>query len=211
MNIGIQTIVFGREIPELQRALDLIANLGYRGVEFAQTPEMLGSAVGINDLLGLLEERDLTLLGFSGGSLHERVVYCNDYRPCYLYVEDWEPEAEQVSDSGFTLALHPHSFKRTDRFEDAFRALEQHPQLKLLPDIAHLTIAGDDPIAVIHATVRRLAAVHFQDWTPEFGRSSHRYAHGFVEPSNGTVDLDGVLNCLISLGYAGWLVGEAVW
>ncbi len=60
----------------------------------------------------------------------------------------------------------------------------------------------------IRRTHDRIVAVHFKDWSPEFGRSSHRYARWFVELGDGSVDLDGVIDELNRVGYDGWLVVE---
>jgi hypothetical protein len=45
MKIGFQSIILGPRITDLPGVLDVIAELGYQGIEFAQTPNTL---VGID-------------------------------------------------------------------------------------------------------------------------------------------------------------------
>lgn len=206
MKAGFQTIVFGPQIQDLPRALDIIAAAGFRGIEIAQRPAVLPR---LDSLLRLLEERSLTLVGLAGGGLRERMEYCGSFRPEYLYLERWEPEtvAEAFS-RGFTLALHPLCYSPLSRLSDALALLRENPGLRFLPDTAHLTIARDSPVQAIRQARDRLAAVHLKDWTPAFGRSFHRYAKGFVEPGAGTVDLDAVMAELRRSSFTGWIIAE---
>src|SRR3954470_3734162 len=158
MRIGFETIIWGRQIADLAEALDDLAAAGYQGVEFAQHPRTLGN---IQQLLELLGERKLRLLGLSGGPLRERMDFCSDYYPDYLYIDGWSRDAEDALKRGFTLALHPHVFTQTHRLESAAELLNNHPELKFLPDTAHLTISRDDPVEAVRQFTSRLAAVHF--------------------------------------------------
>jgi signal transduction histidine kinase/sugar phosphate isomerase/epimerase len=207
MKIGVQTVLWGHHLDDIPGALDLIASYGCEGVEFTQRIEHLG---GIRELHRMLEERGLTFVGLSGGTLQERMDYCGDAaRPNYLYVGDWDdliaPDAVR---RGFTLALHPHLFKRIHRLADALNELQKHPDLSFLPDVAHLTIAGDRPHDAIMLGRDRLAAVHIKDWTPEYGRSSHRYARGFVELGSGIINWEQIFSALRRIEYDGWLILE---
>ena len=210
MKVGAQTVVWGNRF-DLPTVLDVIAAAGCLGVEFSQRPEMLGD---LNILLRLLKERDLSLIGLSGDTLQARMDYCGDFRPDYLYVEEWDERvAARALEKGFTLALHPHLFKPVHRLDEAFGLLDTHGKkfsgFKFLPDSAHLTIAGDSPAdAVRRAGVERLAGVHVKDWTPEYGRSKHRYARGFTALGQGSVDFDGFFTALREIGFEGWVVFE---
>jgi sugar phosphate isomerase/epimerase len=206
MQVAYQTIIWGPYIDDLEGALSIIASAGYQGVEFAQRPERLGR---IENLLRLLQERNLALIGLAGGTLQERMEFCGSIRPLYLYVEDWDPSIalKAVSD-GFTLALHPHVFKKVRCVSDAKRLFAEHKELKWLPDTAHLRLAGDDPREAIACAIDRLAAVHLKDWTPEYGRSYYRYSRGFTELGRGIIPLTAILDMLETVNYAGWLVVE---
>ena len=206
MRVAAQTVIWGNRLDNLANVLDLLATHGCEGVEFSQRPEMLGN---IATLLELLGERRLTFLGLSGGTLLDRMRFCGEVgRPEYLYVEGWDREAPAAVAEGFTLALHPHLFKPLHRLDDAKGLLNEHPELKFLPDAAHLHIAGDSLARAIAELHPRLAAVHVKDWTPEYGRSSHRYARGFTELGRGVINFTPIFNQLRQIAYKGWIVFE---
>jgi signal transduction histidine kinase len=144
MKIGIQTIIYGPTIDDLDAVLDTIAEAGFKGVEFSQRPEMLrvrtesgSDPVTYADLCRRLHDRNLTFLGMAGGTLEERMRFCEGYgsaedatapslRPLYLYAEDCGIE-DQTSAAlwGFNLALHPHVYMRHQRLEAAKRLLNE--------------------------------------------------------------------------------------
>ena len=207
MKIGANTIIWGNRVEELPKVLDLLAVHGCEGVEFSQRPERLGDPL---ELQQLLTDRGLTLLGLSGGTIDERIKFCAGVlKPQYLYVDRWdEAEARDARSAGVPLAIHPHIFKPAHRLADVEVELRDHPELRFLPDVAHLTIAGDSPLNAVMQWHDRLAAIHIKDWTPAYGRSTHRYARGFVELGKGIVDFDKLFEKLRSICYEGWLVIE---
>lgn len=188
VQIGYQTIAFGPTFADLPGVLDALAALGYRGIEFSQAPQALPP---IEELLRLLDERGLHLLGLAGGSIFDRTAYCRDVRIPYLYIEAWNPaHAEDALAAGHRLALHPITFRPLHRMSAAHALLEEHPELLIIPDSAHLHIVGDDPALALRQCVGRLASVHLKDWTPEYGRSAYRYSRGFTELGEGVVPLE---------------------
>ena len=207
MKLAAQTVLWGNRIESISRILDTLTMNGFHGVEFSQCPEQLGKA---HDLRQMLSDRKIELVGLSGGTLRDRVAYCGSVlRPEFLYVERWdEVECRPALKAGFRLALHPHVFKPVHRLATAGEILKQHPELLFLPDAAHLTIAGDSPAEAVLKWRSRLAAVHLKDWTPVYGRSSHRYARGFVELGNGIINFDLLFDRLHMIDYRGWLVVE---
>ena len=236
MKFGYQTIVFGPRIDDLANVLDTIAAAGFTGVEFAQRPEMLrvraemhSSPVRIADLRRLMEERGLTFLGMAGGTLEERMDFCDGvgdpykpepYRPLYLYVEDSSADTQRLAaERGYNLALHPHVYMRLQRLAPALRHLTEAARrvppgspsgnLFWMPDTAHLHIVGDNVEAALTAVPpERMVAVHLKDWDSAFGRSYHRYARGFCPLGTGNVPLHRVLATLRRINYQGWLVVE---
>jgi signal transduction histidine kinase/sugar phosphate isomerase/epimerase len=142
-----------------------------------------------------------------------------------------------TADNPFILALHPHWFKKIQRIDHASSEIEKKighlisirdtrtepltdkdtqalkdvyiQQIKLLPDTAHLTIAGDAIPGEIPSN-ERLAAVHLKDWKSVYGRYSHRYSQGFVALGNGIVreKIFQVRDQLKLNGFSGWLVVE---
>jgi signal transduction histidine kinase len=207
VKIGAETVIWGQQIDDLPGALDLLEFHGCEGVEFSQRPDTLGNA---RELKSMLRDRSLHLLGLAGGTLRERMEFCGDVlRPDYLYVESWDgKESAHAIANGFTLALHPHLYKPIHRIVDAEDILRRHPEVMLLPDTAHLTIAGDAPAQVVAEWIDRITAIHLKDWTPIYGRSSHRYARGFVDLGLGAVNFELLFERLRTLKYDGWLVFE---
>jgi len=184
----------------------------------------------IDELLNLLAVRGLTLVSLAGGSLCERMEFCGpNFRPEYLYVENFGDKEIKILDEiaseavktgtqpkPFIFGLHPHWFMNVQRWPQALDILKRHGQslpgshrLRLLPDTAHLTIAGDNPVKAVQDTaLTDLAAVHLKDWTPSYGRYSHRYAQGFVPLGQGIVPLKEILAELAGKGFNGWVVVE---
>ena len=73
MHVGIQTISWGpRPRISINAMLGEAKRAGYAGVELMQDPRVLGDP---QQLLVALKQHDLTLLGFSGGSVEERIEY----------------------------------------------------------------------------------------------------------------------------------------
>ena len=209
MRFGCNTLAWGRRITGLEYTLDVIAAAGYEGVELAQPLVGCGD---IGTILRLLDERSLELVGITGWGLRERMEYCGDCRPVYLGVEDWEDEvATEAVERGFTVAVHPHIFRRVHGLKRAKELLSQHSELKLLLDTAHLAIAGDDGVKAVREMKDWIVGVHLKDWTPEWGRSPVRYARGFIELGEGVVDLMGFLAELQKVKYEGWVMVEEDW
>jgi signal transduction histidine kinase/sugar phosphate isomerase/epimerase len=206
--------------------------LGFKGVEFAQVPSKLGHP---ERLPRLLEERGLTLLGLAGGTLRSRVAFCakSGLRPLYLYIENWdEPPARAAIAAGHTLALHPHFCTPIDSFARARPLFAARPasELQFLPDTAHLYLASDpffqdllpapssrvtpekatERAVMAEVFAQRVKAVHFKDWTPQYGYSVFTYARGFTELGCGIIPLRKIQEWLTA-HFGGWLVIEQDW
>jgi sugar phosphate isomerase/epimerase len=210
MRPAYQTIIWGSRIPNLDQALDLIRDAGFEGVEFAQPPSEFKCT--IEALLAKLESRGLTLLGLAGGSLQERMDYCGEYRDLYLYIEEWDDEIHSAAIArGFRLALHLHVFKKVHTLAQVRKVLynkRDEPLVQWIPDTAHLIIAGDDVEEAMGVYPARMASVHFADWTPAYGPTSHRYARGFKDLGEGIVALDAALEVLKVKAPQAWIVAE---
>jgi inosose dehydratase len=233
MRVGIQTISWGPRPRSIETMLGEAKRAGYEGVELMQDLGVLGEP---EHLLAALKKHDLTLLGFSGGSVEERIDYVRKMkrlmgtspppfgfgiqlylgkettRP-YVYVDEWREDyhAPLLRQTDVVLALHPHMFKTVQTANEAARVLNAHSELRFLPDTAHLTVAGDDPVRIIELNFSRLAAVHLKDWTAEFGRAYQFYARGFTHLGMGAVPVKEVVGMLGKKKYVGWLVVEQDW
>ena len=225
MKIGFHTVLWGRRIDDLDYMLDVIAACGYRGVELAQHHQQVflrkqdGSGIrplrDIDELLEHLRRRNLTLIGMVAGTLTERVKFLGDYKKAYLYLDRWpEKEVEEALKQGFTLAIHPHWLMPVRRLKQALDTIDHYKagpyakQVRLLLDTAHILIADDDPEKTVLRHFGKLAGVHLKNWKPDYGRWSHRYAHGFCPPEEGIVPVKDVMKALHFRSYDGWLIME---
>lgn len=221
MKAGFETVLFGRLVDDWPGKLRMIREAGFLGVEVAQSPEMLRLS-GIEDyktLRGMLADADLHLIGLAGGTLGKRLNWVGDEKkPDFFYVDEWhEEEYTRAMRAGAVLALHPHLFLQIDTISDALKILKAHPEhqfpnLKLLPDTAHVHMTESEPLDVLEVLrkhAQRIAAIHLKDWQPQFGRYSHRYARGFVEPGDGIVGVDKVCQHLSHIHpLPDWLIVE---
>ncbi len=216
MKIACQTILWGSRLDDPLDMFQTIHELGFQGVEICQPPSSLPHP---SALRGIFEHLDLTFLGFYGGTLPARIDYCRKYCPenvrfedwnkPYLCINDWdEGPCRMALDEEFELALHPHMYYKNHRLDTTSAILFKYPELKFLPDTAHLFLGRSDIIEAIKQHEDRLAAVHVKDWTPKYGRSFHRYARGFTELGNGIIDIEKVVSTLKEMNYSGWIVVE---
>lgn len=211
MKLAVQSIIWGPLLRELDRVLDDIADLGFAGIELSQHPSALGDgSLTIDGLLRKCESRDLQLIGLAGGTIQARVDFCQDFRPSYLYTENWFDQSKLPKQPipEFTLAIHPHVSSRIHRIAQVRELLDKHKALKFIPDTAHVFMSGDDVCAAIRELFGRIAAVHLKDWTPDYGISPFHYAQGFVSFGAGTIQLAKVVDVLQSLQFDGWVVIE---
>ena len=213
MKIGYQTIILGERIADLDAALDAIAAAGYTGIELAQRPDMLGERgrqTSFSDLVDALERRKLKLVGLANGTLEERMAFCGTQTgPHYLYIDKWDSAAALAAVArGFTLALHLHAFMRLSRLAAVADLLKSYPELRWLPDTGHLHVIGEDVLSALRLAPAQIAAVHLKDWTPAYGRSTHRYSRGFTGLGAGVVPLERILTQLATMDYDGWLIVE---
>lgn len=224
MKIGFGTVLWGRRIDDLEYALDVIAACGYKGVEFAQHHEeifvrcgdegRIRPVSGIEELLDLMDARGLELLGLVSGTLAERISFLGQITAPYLYLDRWpEEEAREALEAGYTLAIHPHWLMPIRRTAQARKKINEFSKkypgkVRLIVDTAHALIAEDDPVKDVRSNSAHLASVHVKSWRPDYGRWSHRYAHGFCPPGEGIVPVEEVLDALHATKFDGWIVME---
>ena len=129
----------------------------------------------------------------------------------YIYLDEWEGEAlTEALGTGVTLAIHPHMFKQIQTSADAEDYFSRYKDkaLHLLPDTAHLTVAGEDVVQVIDHYYQRIDAIHLKDWSGENGRAYRFYVRGFVELGQGDVLLENVIKYLKHRSFMKWVVVE---
>lgn len=215
MRVAVHSIPWGRDATIEQIAKDA-KDAGYEGVELFQHPyRTLNGPKAVADVL---QQFGLTLVGVCGGALSDRIRFVNEYagilnvssidtRAPYVYLDEWRKvECIEAMSRGIKLALHPHMFKTVQTLAEAEEYLNSHPFLRLLPDTAHLTIAGDDPFRAIANNANRLAAIHIKDWRRDVGRSYQFYARGFCCLGDGDIDFTKILAWCHR--FNGWMVVE---
>jgi sugar phosphate isomerase/epimerase len=203
-------------VKNWERMLGIIADAGFEGVELFQPPREIAQNQNIEGVLELLGRFRLRLIGLAGGTIRERARFLGEFKEPYLYADRFEEAERQVLADGYTVAIHPHVFKPIHRVDDAIQILEdpelaQLPgRLLLLPDTAHLTIVGDDPLEVVTRYRDRLAAVHLKAWDSCFGRASHRVFRGFTSLGEGVAQCRECVERLATPGFSAdlWVVVE---
>jgi len=116
---------------------------------------------------------------------------------------------------GLNLGYHPHFGTFGETREGLKRVLDStDPRyVKLIADVAHLTLGGSDPAEVIRTYHDRLSLVHLKDVRKDVAELAQANrdlvrsnAYHFCEIGRGTVDFQAVLHVL--RGFQGWLIVE---
>ena len=204
--IGLQTIPWGDNLGNLNELCQRARSLGFTGLEFAQRVEQLGDA---QKLVDTLQKNDMTLIGFSGGSLRRRIEYAEIAKPEYLYLDEWDVmNIPTALEKKIKIGLHPHYYKTIEKVADAARYLPESELIKLLLDNAHLYLAGEDMVEALKTYSQHVIAVHLNDWTSQYGRDPQRYPQGFTALGMGELgdQLEAVITHLLETQYAGWII-----
>lgn len=113
---------------------------------------------------------------------------------------------------GVTLCFHPHYgtcvFSQSDI--DYFAAHTDPEYVSFCPDTAHTTLAGIDPVALIHQLGKRIAFVHLKDVdTYALSKAEgHAKMATFRALGHGTVNFPAIKAALEEEGYDGVLCVE---
>lgn len=125
----------------------------------------------------------------------------------------------RLADQGLRLAYHHHmgTVVETEAEVDRLMAMTG-PEVGLLLDTGHLTLAGGDAVAAAARHAGRVVHVHCKDVRGAIMPRVRAEALSFLDavlagvftvPGDGMVDFAAVLAPLLNHGYAGWLVVEA--
>jgi len=122
---------------------------------------------------------------------------------------------KMAQEFGLNLGYHPHFGAFGETREGLKRVLDStDPRyVKLIADVAHLTLGGSDPAEVIRTYHDRLSLVHLKDVRKDVAELAQANrdlvrsnAYHFCEIGRGTVDFQAVLHVL--RGFQGWLIVE---
>jgi sugar phosphate isomerase/epimerase len=208
VKIGLQTILWGTTFHNMNVVAANARQLGYEGLEFAQTVDTLGGAAKLRQLL---DGYDLHPVGLTGGSLRSRIEYAVELAPSYLCIDEWEEESvARAIKKGLRVGIHPHLYKTVATMCDAESYLREFPELGLILDTAHQYLADDNVLNAIKDHHNRILAIHLKDWSSRYGRSPFRYARGFCPLGTGELGdvLEDTIQYLIQSDFDGWLIVE---
>jgi len=207
MKIGFKTRIWGINIDNINPVLKIITDFGFQGVEFSQRPDSLG-VNNINELSESLKKHNLSFLSLTCGTLIERRNFLRAIRPEYFYLKYGDlASITSLAQEGFKPVFHPGVFTPIRGLSESLPLLENNPELNLICDTAHMTIAGDSFRSYMQI-IDRVSAIHIKDWSPEFGRSGPRFGRGFKKLGFGVIDWDYIIGEIKEKNYEGWLVIE---
>ncbi|MBB6048860.1 ATP-binding protein [Armatimonas rosea] len=222
MKIGLQTIIMGNEIYDIENLFRSVSDLGFSGVEIAQDLDRIyfknGRKASLKDIFLMSDDYGVSIAGICSGDLLDRLDKCIECGrfPDYMYIDrvfsgsdgDIGKLFSVFEERSSFIALHQHVYKNCDRFSVIVDQFKKYPKLKWIPDTAHLFIAGDDPIESIQLHYDKIVSIHLKDWTQAYGRSFHRYAKGFTCLGDGDCPVKEVLDLVISNKYKEWIIIE---
>ncbi len=122
-----------------------------------------------------------------------------------------------AQDYGLSLGYHPHFGTYGETREGLGRVLAatDPARVKLIADVAHLTLGGSNPAEVIRAYHQRLLFLHFKDVPRNIEQLArkdrnlvrHEKYH-FCEIGRGMVNFPAILSALRSVAFKGWIIVE---
>jgi inosose dehydratase len=122
-----------------------------------------------------------------------------------------------AQDHGLTLGYHPHFGTIGETREGLARVLAASDPgyVKLIADVAHLTLGGSDPAEVVRAYSDRLIFTHFKDLrrdVADLAGKNRDLVRGreyyFCEIGSGVVDFPGILRAFREAAFKGWVIVE---
>jgi inosose dehydratase len=121
---------------------------------------------------------------------------------------------------GRLAVYHPHvgTYVETPEEVEQLLAATDPDLLGLCLDVGHYTLGGGDAVAAIRRHANRLRHVHLKDvsapaMTRLRGEPGRTFLDAlrdriFTELGNGVLDVAGVADALIDIGYRGWIMSE---
>ncbi|HLF32619.1 MAG TPA: TIM barrel protein [Cyclobacteriaceae bacterium] len=168
------------------------------------------------------------VLADNNGSIPERTNHAGRIEPKMglspaqwkIFAKGAENVAREVKDKlGMRTVFHHHcaGYVETPAEVDMLMSLTDASLLGLCLDTGHYSFGGGDPVAALNNYYNRIWHVHFKDFLPTIGKTSHEnnwnyfesVAHGvFCELGKGSVKFREIAGILRNKGYDGWIVVE---
>jgi inosose dehydratase len=146
-------------------------------------------------------------------------------RPRFRSDGEWSAYGERLTafarhllGRGVRLAYHHHMGAYVETADDVDRLMSvTGPEVGLLHDTGHVTIAGGDAPTELRKHIARVVHVHCKDVRPDVARMARNRGWSFLEavlngafstPGEGCVDFASIIAILREGRYRGWLVVE---
>ncbi len=122
-----------------------------------------------------------------------------------------------AGDSGLELGYHPHfgTLGETRQGMDKVLAATDSHRVKLIVDVAHMTLGGMNPVDVIHAYHKRILFFHFKDLRKDVAalaaKNRNLVRHSkylFCPIGQGVVDFAGIVQAMRELDLKCWAIVE---
>jgi inosose dehydratase len=122
-----------------------------------------------------------------------------------------------AGDSGLELGYHPHFGTLGETRQGLGKALDAtDPRyVKLIADVAHLSLGGADPAEVIRTYRDRLLFLHFKDVRKDIAKLAEGNRdqvrgtkYHFCEIGTGAVDFAAILAAMRETRFSGWVIVE---
>lgn len=121
----------------------------------------------------------------------------------------------QTAELGIKLAPHPHIWGPVERPHEIDRIMEltDPAYVWLLPDTAHITLGGGDPVQIIDRYYERIAGIHWKDTDgmyrgfdgPTPTQEMHAEKILYKDLGSGGVDLKAIWDMLQERGSNHWI------
>ena len=107
--------------------------------------------------------------------------------------------ADLAGERGLLAHYHPHLTTMAETPEQV-RKVFSSSKIYFCPDTAHLFAAGGDPAKLILEHASRIRYVHLKDF--------RREPFAFLPLGEGQLDMDAILQALVTIKYNGWIAVE---
>ena len=133
------------------------------------------------------------------------------------FVQEMNQLGKIAQEAGVTMGYHPHVGTLGETREGLGRILDStDPRyVKLIADVAHLTLGGSDPAEVVSTYRERLIFCHFKDIRTDAAKlyrkhsaASRRAKYHFTEIGTGVVNFPAIIRTFQEIGFNGWVIVE---
>jgi inosose dehydratase len=131
-----------------------------------------------------------------GGAKRTTPATDGDYR---RLAEGLNQVVKVAEERGMTAHYHPHLTTMAESPEQ-IRKVFDLSNIHFCPDTAHLAAGDGDPAELILEHAKRITYVHLKDF--------RRDPFAFLPLGKGELDMNGILEALITIKYAGWIAVE---